>query len=48
MKCPNCERLMSALDRHCRVCHQRLPFWYVLAVVFLAAIIVGLVLLLEI
>jgi hypothetical protein len=39
---------MSRLDRRCRVCHQRLPFWYVLVVIFLIAALVGLILLLEI
>ena len=48
MKCPNCERLMRNVDLRCRVCHHRLPFWYILVVVVLIAAFVGIILLLEI
>jgi hypothetical protein len=47
MNCPNCERSVSALDRRCRVCHQRLPFWYVYAITASVVALAGILFLLE-
>lgn len=47
MKCPNCERLVSALALSCRVCHQRLPGWYFFVILITVAALAGLILLLE-
>ncbi len=47
MKCPNCERLMTAYTLRCLVCHQRLPLWYIFIVVIAIAALVGFILLLE-
>jgi hypothetical protein len=48
MKCPNCERIVGATALRCRVCHQRLPCWYVLVTLITVASLAGLILLLEI
>ncbi|HEX8000943.1 MAG TPA: hypothetical protein VF528_21355 [Pyrinomonadaceae bacterium] len=48
MRCPNCERLVSAFALRCRVCHQRLRFWYILVTLVVVATVAGFVLLLEI
>lgn len=45
MKCPNCERLVSTFARRCRVCHQRLPLWYICTTVLILAVLAGVVLL---
>jgi hypothetical protein len=47
MKCPNCERRIDIFRLRCRVCHERLPFWYIFVIVLLLAVAGGLILLLE-
>ena len=47
MKCPNCERRTGILALRCRVCHQRLPFWYIFVTLLIVAALTGFILLLE-
>jgi hypothetical protein len=47
MNCPNCERVVGGFALRCRVCHQRLFFWYVFAIILALAALTGLFFLLE-